>query len=140
MLNLTRKFLNDNIQRCRDTIKHYEKNRESHIAAVGHEPEVTKDVLWARAQLDAYVRVANFMNDDVEEVNVKMTNEEACRTATELFINESLKESFDWFGAPTTIDETNELIDKTCNDKDNITKGFVTIVYFWYNFQRKKNK
>lgn len=140
MLKLTRKFLDDNIKRCCDTLKFYDtKNQNSSVHNASEpEPELSRDALWAKAQLDAFVRIANFMNDDIEEVHARMNNEEACRTAVELFINESLKEPFDWFNAPSTISEASELIKKNCLDKEDLSKGFMAIIYFWYKFQRKK--
>jgi tRNA nucleotidyltransferase (CCA-adding enzyme) len=138
MLNLTRKFLDDNIKRCRDTIKFYSDTENSFLRMAGREPEISKDAFWAQAQLDAYVRVANFMNDEPAEITSAMSNEEACRTAIELFINEAAKKPFDWHNGPKTIDEASALVKNNTFEKNDLTRGFMAVIYFWFNFQRKQ--
>jgi hypothetical protein len=138
MLNLTRKFLHDNIQRCKDTVRALTGGKEErHLSVVGKEEAFSKEAVWANAQLDAYVRTANFMNDEPLEITSKMSNEEACRTAIELFINEAAKQPFDWFNGPQTMAEASTLVKNNTFEENNLTKGFLAVIYFWYYYQRK---
>ena len=140
MNNLVQKFIFENIKKCREILNTYhEKTGNSHLQVVGKEKDAPLEVVFARAQLDAFVRVGNFIGDNPPRVEGHMPNSEAIRTASELFFNEVNEEEFDWINGPKTEEEASELINKHCDGR-GIAKGFNAVLYYWYNFERTKKE
>lgn len=138
MNQLVQKFIAGEIKKNQKVLEDYNRSENlKPLGIVGQEVEIPKEVVFARAQLDAFVRVANFLGDSSPDVQAGMSNEEAIRTATTLFLNDANREPFDWFNGPSTELETLDILNKAW-DQGDASKCFNRLLQYWYKFQRNK--
>lgn len=92
--------------------------------------------IQAMAYIDAYTKIANFITYTHVEVGSigTMTNEEALKTAINLFLNEASKVPFNWHDQPKTEEEARKKFEE--DSDDDLVHQFNKLIYFWYMFDR----
>lgn len=138
MYTLLEHFITEQVELHREVVKRYcEFMGIPLLHSTDNMREYPREVIVAQAYIDAYSKVANFLNYDAPEVHEDMTSAMAFKTAFELFSQDISKQPFNWDVLGADEKRATSLVDKNWDQQDAV-KGFPSLLYFWYYYQRAK--